>query len=94
MPATNMQALAAVLLGTGTGAAQTIAITVTASADHHLPTRHDAVLRLAASHPATLDTAFSVLSNLARSFGAEPERLDGRHADGVAATLPLGVPLT
>ncbi|MGW1343909.1 type VII secretion protein EccE [Kribbella sp. NPDC002412] len=94
LPAANLQALAAVLLGTGTGAAQTIAITVTGSADHHLPTRHDAVLRLAASHPATLDTAYSVLSNLARSFGVEPERLDGRHAAGVAATLPLGVPLS
>ena len=89
-----MQALAATLLGTGTGAAQTIAITVTASADHPAPHRHDAVLRLAASHPATLDTACSVLTTLARSFGVEPERLDGRHAAGVAATLPLGVPIS
>jgi hypothetical protein len=52
------------------------------------------VLRLAAPHPATLDNAFSVLTTLARSFGVEPERLDGRHATGVAATLPLGVPIS
>jgi hypothetical protein len=93
LPAANLQALAGALLGTSTGAAQTIAITVTASADRRTPIRHDAVLRLAASHPATLDAASSVLTNLARSFGVEPERLDGRHATGVAATLPLGVPL-
>jgi hypothetical protein len=94
LPAATVQALAGALLGTGTGAAQTIAITVTASADHPAPLRHDAVLRLAASHPATLDSAYSVLTTLARSFGVEPERLDGRHATGVAATLPLGVPLS
>lgn len=94
LPAANMQALAGALLGTATGAAQTIAVTVTASADRPMPTRHDAVLRLAASHPATLDTAYSVLTTLARSFGVEPERLDGRHAAGVAATLPLGVSLS
>jgi type VII secretion protein EccE len=88
LPAATVQALIGTLLGTGTGAAQTIAITVTSTA------RHDVVLRLAASHPATLDTAFSVLTTLARSFGVEPERLDGRHATGVAATLPLGVPLS
>ncbi|MEU4603374.1 hypothetical protein AB0F43_10380 [Kribbella sp. NPDC023972] len=94
LPAATVQALVATLLGTGTGAAQTIAITVTASADHLAPHRHDAVLRLAASHPATLDTAYSVLTTLARSFGVEPERLDGRHAAGVAATLPLGVSIS
>jgi type VII secretion protein EccE len=94
LPSATMSMLAGALLGTATGAAQTIAITVTASADHPTPHRHDAVLRLAASHPATLDTACSVLTTLARSFGVEPERLDGRHATGVAATLPLGVTLT
>lgn len=88
LPAATTRALIGTLLGTGTGAAQTIAVTVTSTS-----TRHDVVLRLAASHPATLDTAFSVLTTLARSFGVEPERLDGRHATGVAATLPLGVPL-
>ncbi|MGZ0149079.1 hypothetical protein ACXJJ3_18560 [Kribbella sp. WER1] len=88
LPAATTQALIGTLLGTGTGAAQTIAVTVTSTS-----ARHDVVLRLAASHPATLDTAFSVLITLARSFGVEPERLDGRHATGVAATLPLGVPL-
>lgn len=91
LPPATVRALIGTLLGTGTGAAQTIAVTVTASADHPAPIRHDAVLRLAASHPATLDAAYSVLTTLARSFGVEPERLDGRHATGVAATLPLGV---
>jgi type VII secretion protein EccE len=95
LPAATTQALVSTLLGTGTGAAQTIAVTVTSSGTGG-PTsaRHDVVLRLAASHPATLDTAYSVLTTLARSFGVEPERLDGRHARGVAATLPLGVPLS
>ena len=94
LPKPIAQALVDTLLGTGTGAAQTIAITVTAPADDPEPALHDAVLRVAASHPATLDTAVDVLTELARSFGIEPERLDGRHATGVAATLPLGVPLS
>jgi hypothetical protein len=92
LPAATVQALVGTLLGTGTGAAQTIAVTVTTAGSG--ATRHDVVLRLAAAHPATLDTAYSVLSTLARSFGVEPERLDGRHASGVAATLPLGVPFS
>jgi type VII secretion protein EccE len=94
LPAATTQALIGTMLGTGTGAAQTIAVTATSSSAHSTSARHDVVLRLAASHPATLDTAFSVLTTLARSFGVEPERLDGRHAAGVAATLPLGVPLS
>jgi type VII secretion protein EccE len=89
------QALVDTLLGTGTGGAQTLAITVAAAGGGTTePTRHDAVLRVAAAHPATLDTAVTVLTTLARSFGVDPERLDGRHAQGVAATLPLGVPLS
>jgi hypothetical protein len=93
LPAATTQALVSTLLGTGTGAAQTIAVTVTSSgAGRPTSARHDVVLRLAASHPATLDTAYSVLTTLARSFGVEPERLDGPHARGVAATLSLGVP--
>ena len=39
------------------------------------------------------ESEYAVLTTLARSFGVEPERLDGRHATGVAATLPLGVKL-
>ncbi|ADB29864.1 hypothetical protein Kfla_0745 [Kribbella flavida DSM 17836] len=88
------QALVDTLLGTATGCAHTLAITVTAPADGPEPTQHDAVLRVAASHPATLDAAVTVLTTLARSYGVVPERLDGRHATGVAATLPLGVPLS
>ncbi|HET6294621.1 MAG TPA: hypothetical protein VFG33_14650 [Kribbella sp.] len=94
LPRPTAQALVDTLLGTGTGSAQTIAITVTAPADNPDPTLYDAVLRVAAAHPATLDTAIDVLTTLARSFGVEPERLDGRHASGVAATLPLGVPFS
>jgi type VII secretion protein EccE len=94
LPVATTHTLIGALLGTGTGAAQTIAVTATSSSAHSTSARHDVVLRLAASHPATLDTAYSVLTTLARSFGVEPERLDGRHAAGVAATLPLGVPLS
>lgn len=39
---------------------QTVAVTVTSSVGRSTSTRHDVVLRLAASHPARLDTAFSV----------------------------------
>jgi hypothetical protein len=110
LPRPTAQALVDTLLGTGTGSAQTLAVTVTASAHPHDPTQqhesaqskaaqhepaqHDAVLRVAAAHAATLDTAITVLTTLARSFGVEPERLDGRHTAGVVATLPLGVPLS
>jgi hypothetical protein len=94
LPRPTAQALVDTLLGTATGSAQTLAITVTAPADDPEPALHDAVLRVAAAHAATLDTAITVLTTLARSFGVEPERLDGRHTTGVAATLPLGVPLS
>jgi hypothetical protein len=99
LPAVTAQALVDTLLGTGTGGAQTLAITVAArstatASNEQEPTRYDAVMRVAAAHPATLDTAITVLTTLAKSFGVEPERLDGRHATGVAATLPLGVPLS
>ncbi|WBQ08419.1 type VII secretion protein EccE [Kribbella sp. CA-293567] len=94
LPRPTAQALVDTLLGTGTGSAQTLAITVTAPAGDHKPALHDAVLRVAAAHAATLDTTVTVLTTLARSFGVEPERLDGRHTAGVAATLPLGVPFS
>ncbi len=94
LPVATLEALVGTLLGTGTGAAQTIAITVTAAAGNTTSTRHDVVLRLAAAHPATLDSATSVLTTLARSFGVEPERLNGRHASGAVTTLPLGVPFS
>jgi ESX secretion system protein EccE len=87
------QALVEALLGTVTGSAQTLAVTVESPGRPGEPTRYDAVLRVAAAHPATLDSALTVLGTLARSYGVEPQRLDGRHATGVAATLPLGIPL-
>lgn len=136
LPVATAQALIDTLLGTVTGSAQTIAVTVASTGPYdpgpydpgphhsgpydsgaydsgpHVPgpygsapgdagpdglakstatIRYDAVLRVAAAHPATLDSALTVLGALARSYGVEPERLDGRHAGGVAATLPLGV---
>lgn len=94
LPAATLEALVGTLLGTGTGAAQTIAVTVTAAAGNTTSARHDVVLRLAAAHPATLDSATSTLITLARSFGVEPVRLNGRHASGAAATLPLGVAIS
>ncbi|WP_328333201.1 hypothetical protein OHA70_15960 [Kribbella sp. NBC_00382] len=94
LPRPTAQALVDTLLGTGTGSAQTLTVTVTAPAETHEPALHDAVLRVAAAHAATLDTAINVLTTLARSFGVEPERLDGRHTTAVAATLPLGVPFS
>ncbi len=94
LPAATLEALVGTLLGTGTGAAQTIAVAVTAAAGNTTSARHDVVLRLAAAHPATLDSATSILITLARSFGVEPERLNGRHASGVASTLPLGVQIS
>ncbi|TWD81306.1 hypothetical protein FB561_2418 [Kribbella amoyensis] len=98
LPRPAAQALVDALLGTATGCAHTLAVTVTAAADTDRtttgPVQHDAVLRVAGAHPATLDAAVSVLTTLARSFGVEPERLDGRHPAGVAATLPLGVSLS
>ena len=94
LPHPLAQSLVDTVLGTATGAAQTLAITVTAPPDGPEPIQYDAVLRVAASHPATLDSAITVLTSLARSFGVEPERLDGRHSTGLAATLPLGVSIS
>ncbi|WP_133799843.1 hypothetical protein [Kribbella caucasensis] len=111
LPNPAAQALVDTLLGTATGTAQTLAVTVTAPAVldsgklltgdrpstqpfQFEPAQYDAVLRVAAAHPGTLDAAIDILTTLARSFGVEPERLDGRHTSGVAATLPLGVPFS
>jgi hypothetical protein len=93
LPTAVAQRLLDTLLGTVTGSAQTLAVALESPDQRGEPIQYDAVLRVAAAHAATLDSSLTVLSTLARSYGVEPERLDGRHASGVAATLPLGVPL-
>ncbi|WP_238017843.1 type VII secretion protein EccE [Dactylosporangium sp. AC04546] len=50
-----------------------------------------AMLRIAATSAAALDGAGEELARPAHELGVGMERLDGRHAWGVAATLPLGV---
>ncbi|MER7274630.1 hypothetical protein ABT369_09255 [Dactylosporangium sp. NPDC000244] len=50
-----------------------------------------ATLRIAATSCAALERAEAELARLVREGGAGIERLDGRHARGVAATLPLGL---
>jgi type VII secretion protein EccE len=48
------------------------------------------VIRLAAPDRVTLDAAGKRLNELMRAIGGEVERLDGRQAAGLAATLPFG----
>ncbi|CAL9340872.1 hypothetical protein SUDANB95_00265 [Actinosynnema sp. ALI-1.44] len=51
----------------------------------------EAVVRVAAADPRALDGAADQVARLAKERGIVLERLDGRHRDGLAATLPLGV---
>lgn len=78
------------LLTATPGVAVTVAVTA-----HRSPTRAEsevrATLRLAATSPATLDAAATQLSRRTQEHGISPDRLDARHATGVAATLPLGL---
>lgn len=77
-------------------AAPDTAVTVSCTA-HHNPTDPgsppvtEAVLRIATSRPEALDAAVADVAQLATEVGVTLTRLDGRHAIGVAATLPLGV---
>jgi type VII secretion protein EccE len=50
-----------------------------------------AVLRIATSRAEALVAAVTDIARLADEVGVTLHRLDGRHAHGVAATLPLGV---
>ncbi|WP_410635263.1 type VII secretion protein EccE [Amycolatopsis sp. cmx-4-83] len=71
-------------------AAVTVAVTAhrpTATA----PTRTEATLRLAAASTAELDHAAAELTRLAGEWALSVDRLDGRHAQGVAATVPIGL---
>jgi len=80
-------------------AAPDTAVTVSCTA-HHSPTEPGgtpvvaAVLRIATSRPEALDAAVTDVAQLANEVGVTLNRLDGRHAIGVAATLPVGVVTT
>ncbi|MBK1789078.1 hypothetical protein [Prauserella cavernicola] len=49
-----------------------------------------AVLRLAATTEHAVDAAVDQLARMAPALGVALERLDGRHAPALAATLPIG----
>jgi hypothetical protein len=77
-------------------AAPDTAVTLSRTA-HHDPAQPGgepvvaAVLRIATSRQEALDAAVTDIARLADEVGVALHRLDGRHAHGVAATLPLGV---
>ncbi|WP_091080660.1 type VII secretion protein EccE [Micromonospora nigra] len=50
----------------------------------------EVAFRLIGTDPAALDTADRALDEAIRRHGGRLQRLDGEHAHGVAATLPLG----
>jgi type VII secretion protein EccE len=77
------------LLGSAPEAAVTVAVTARQLPEQRRP-RVDAVLRIASTGAAALDRAAAELDRLAGERGVRLERLDGRHALGVAATLPIG----
>lgn len=68
-------------------AAVTIAVTASRSGESNV----DACLRVAAAGPPALEHAVQVLTRLANEWGVGMARLDGRHLQGVAATLPIGI---
>lgn len=78
------------LLTAAPQAAVTIAVTARRTPAEAEPLV-SATLRIAATSPAALESAADELAQLARERDVGMERLDGRHAWGVAATLPLGV---
>lgn len=77
-------------------AAPDTAVTVSCTA-HHDPAAPGgepvvaAVLRIATNRPEALAAAVTDVGRLAEEVGVTLNRLDGRHALGVAATLPAGV---
>lgn len=76
-------------------AAPDTAVTLSHTAHHDPANPGDpvvgAVLRIATSRPDALAAAVTDVTALAREVGVTLIRLDGRHAAGLAATLPLGV---
>ncbi|GAA4523900.1 type VII secretion protein EccE [Amycolatopsis samaneae] len=71
-------------------AAVTVAVTAHRPAGASLATTGAAV-RVAAAGPPALDHAARELTRLAGEWGLRVERLDGRQAHGLAATLPIGL---
>ncbi|RSN65202.1 hypothetical protein DMH01_02040 [Amycolatopsis sp. WAC 04182] len=78
------------LLAAAPGSAVTLAVTARRSAAETEP-RVSASIRIAAAGPQAVEHAVRDLELAARRGGLTLDRLDGRHAKGVAATLPLGV---
>ncbi|GAB1509204.1 type VII secretion protein EccE [Actinophytocola sp. KF-1] len=76
-------------------AAPDTAVTLSHTAHHDPANPGDpvvgAVLRIATSRPDALAAAVTDVTALAREVGVTLTRWDGRHALGLAATLPLGV---
>ncbi|WHT18027.1 type VII secretion protein EccE [Crossiella sp. CA-258035] len=72
------------LLAAAPGVAITVAVT---TGEDREPT---AVLRIAATTGAVVDAAATDLTYLGERFGVRLERLDGRHARALAATMPIG----
>lgn len=75
--------------GTSTGAAVTVSVGTRTDARRGESDLHDALVRVAASSAGGLDAAVAVVERIARAYGLHPERLDGRHGPGTAASLPI-----
>ncbi|OOC07789.1 hypothetical protein B0293_06270 [Amycolatopsis azurea DSM 43854] len=78
------------LLVAAPGAAVTLAVTARRGTAEAEP-RVSAAIRVAAAGRHAVEHAVRDLELAARRGGLTLERLDGRHAKGVAATLPIGV---
>ncbi|SDY88911.1 type VII secretion protein EccE [Saccharopolyspora shandongensis] len=87
-PAVTTQALHRLLAAPH--AAVTIAVTAHRSTTDTEPSVK-ATMRIAAANLQALEHTTQALTGLARSWGIGLERLDGRHAQGVAGTLPIGL---
>ncbi|GAB3413960.1 hypothetical protein GCM10027569_33830 [Flindersiella endophytica] len=86
-------ALIEALAGTAVTASVTVSVStrVAAAPGPHANSveRREPVVRVAAASAGALDVAITVLSRLVRAYGVHPERLEGRHGPGVAASLPI-----
>ncbi|WP_233598961.1 type VII secretion protein EccE [Amycolatopsis sp. WAC 01375] len=78
------------LLAAAPGTAVTLAVTAHRGAADSEP-RVSASIRIAAAGAHPVEHAVRDLELAARRGGVTLDRLDGRHAKGVAATLPIGV---
>ncbi|MEV0705310.1 type VII secretion protein EccE [Saccharopolyspora sp. NPDC050389] len=78
------------LLTAAPHSALTIAVTARRSTTETEP-QVDATLRIAAANLPALEHTTQALTRLAREWGIGMKRLDGRHVQGVAATLPIGL---